>query len=749
MRTQTFEADITVVGGGLAGVCAAISAARLGKRVALIGNRPVLGGNSSSEVRVWVVGATAHGVQRFARESGVIGELYVENQYRNPEGNPIIWDEVVLDAVRAEANITLFLNTDVRELETGEVDGERIVTSVRGWTMGSEIWTTFSSPYFLDCTGDGLIGHLAGAEYRIGREARHEFDEAWAPEEADAELLGSTILFYTKDVGRPVDFVAPESAKDITKTPIPTSRILRSGDSGAHYWWIEWGGHLDTVDDNEAIRDELKSVIFGIWDHIKNSGDFDAENLDIEWVGALPGKREYRRFLGDYVLTQNDLLDQVDHEDDVAFGGWSIDLHPVEGMYATSPGAHQRYSNGTYGIPFRSYYSRDVANLLFAGRDISATHVAFGSTRVMATCGAGGEAAATGAALALDLGVRPRELAARHADVLRQLVLRQDGSVFGVRNTDPDDLARSARIVASSVARTVDPVELFPEADQTAFALERDLGVLVPVDPRLEHVDVLVEVARDTRLAASLWTTGHRQNAVPIDKQLQVEVSLTATEGPQWVRLPFEWTPDEPENVVIVLEAAEGVSVILAEAQVPGVLALPHKPQADGDANVMVEESESVVAWPAIPLRGKTVRVRLSPSTEAFSEQKAVGGYQRFYGGPNMWMSQPGATEHALTLEWDEPRQLRSIRLVFDDDTDVELNTLHHHRTPDRIFPELVRDYVLETRSGDQWHEVVRVEANRRRQRVHEVSQTADALRLRVLATNGAPQARVVSLRVY
>ena len=391
MRTQTFEADITVVGGGLAGVCAAISAARLGKRVALIGNRPVLGGNSSSEVRVWVVGATAHGVQRFARESGVIGELYVENQYRNPEGNPIIWDEVVLDAVRAEANITLFLNTDVRELETGEVDGERIVTSVRGWTMGSEIWTTFSSPYFLDCTGDGLIGHLAGAEYRIGREARHEFDEAWAPEEADAELLGSTILFYTKDVGRPVDFVAPESAKDITKTPIPTSRILRSGDSGAHYWWIEWGGHLDTVDDNEAIRDELKSVIFGIWDHIKNSGDFDAENLDIEWVGALPGKREYRRFLGDYVLTQNDLLDQVDHEDDVAFGGWSIDLHPVRGMYATIPGAHQRYSNGTYGIPFRRLLLPRCGDLLFAGRDISATHVAFGSTRVMATCGAGGE----------------------------------------------------------------------------------------------------------------------------------------------------------------------------------------------------------------------------------------------------------------------------------------------------------------------------------------------------------------------
>ncbi|MCS3844457.1 FAD-dependent oxidoreductase [Microbacterium sp. AK031] len=749
MRTQTFEADITVVGGGLAGVCAAVSAARLGKRVALIGNRPVLGGNSSSEVRVWVVGATAHGVQRFARESGVIGELYVENQYRNPEGNPIIWDEVVLDAVRAEENITLFLNTDVREIDTAEIDGERLVTSVRAWTMGSEIWTTFRSPYFLDCTGDGLIGHLAGAEYRIGREARHEFDEAWAPEEADTELLGSTILFYTKDLGRPVDFVAPDSAKDITKTPIPTSRILRSGDSGAHYWWIEWGGHLDTVSDNELIRDELRSVIFGIWDHIKNSGDFDAENLDLEWVGALPGKREYRRFLGDHVLTQNDLLDQVDHDDDVAFGGWSIDLHPVEGMYATSPGAHQRYSDGIYGIPFRSYYSRDIANLLLAGRDISATHVAFGSTRVMATCGAGGEAAGTGASLALDLGVRPRELATRHVDALRQLVLRQDASVFGIRNTDPDDLARSARVVASSVARTIDPIELFSDAAQTRFSLGRDLGILVPVDPRLDFLEVLLVVSKDATLGAGLWTTGRRQNAVPIDERARIEVAVTASDEPQWVRLPLEWTPHEPENVVIVLEAAEGVSVVLSEAQVPGVLALPHRPQADGDANVLVEESESVIAWPAIPMRGTTPRLRLSPGTEAYSERKAVGGYQRFYGGPNMWVSQAGDDQRSLTLEWDEPQDVRSIRLVFDDDTDVELNTLHHHRTPDRVFPELVRDYVLEARSGSEWNELARVEANRRRQRVHTVNVRADAVRLRVLATNGVPQARVVSFRVY
>jgi hypothetical protein len=518
MRTRNVESDITVVGGGLAGVCAAISAARLGKRVALIGNRPVLGGNSSSEVRVWVVGATGHGVQRFARESGVIGELYVENQYRNPEGNPIIWDEVVHDAVRAEPNITLFLNTDVREVDAADVDGERVITAVRGWTMGSETLTTFTSAYFLDCTGDGLVGHLAGAEYRIGREASGEFGESWAPEQADAELLGSTILFYTKDLGHPVDFIAPDSAKDIAQTPIPTSRILRSGDKGAHYWWIEWGGHLDTVHDNEIIRDELRSVIFGIWDYIKNSGKFDAANLDLEWVGALPGKREYRRFLGDHVLSQNDILDQVDHPDAVAFGGWSIDLHPVEGMYATAAGAHQRYSDGIYGIPFRSYYSRNVANLLLAGRDISATHVAFGSTRVMATCGVGGEAAGTGAALALDLGVRPRSLAATHTQTLRQTMLRQDASVFGIRNSDPADLARRAVVTASSTARTLDAAEIVPRADEAPYPLDRDLGILLPVDPRLDHLDVLVHVEHDTMLGASLWTTGHRRASCRVQR---------------------------------------------------------------------------------------------------------------------------------------------------------------------------------------------------------------------------------------
>ncbi|WP_139202037.1 FAD-dependent oxidoreductase, partial [Curtobacterium sp. MCBA15_016] len=243
--------DVVVVGGGLAGVSAAVAAARLGSSVALVTNRPVLGGNSSSEIRVWVVGATAHGTQRFARETGIMGELFLENQYRNPQGNAIYWDQVVLDLVRAEPDVHLHLNTDVRTVTTVDDEtGAPRIASVTGWTMGSEIETTFTAPVFLDCTGDGLVGALAGASYRIGREGRDEHGEEWAPEQPDDELLGSSIFFSTHDTGRPEKFVPPSIAKDLSTTPILANRAIKTGDNGCNYWWIEWGGELDTVTEN-------------------------------------------------------------------------------------------------------------------------------------------------------------------------------------------------------------------------------------------------------------------------------------------------------------------------------------------------------------------------------------------------------------------------------------------------------------------------------------------------------------------
>lgn len=751
MRTQTVDADIVVVGGGLAGVSAAVAAARLGRRVALINNRPVLGGNSSSEVRVWVCGATAHGNQRWARETGIIGELYRENQYRNPDGNPIYWDDVVLDTVRREPNIALFLNTEVVDASAEGPDDARRVRSVTGWTLGSEIRTTFRAPVFLDCTGDGLVGALVGARHRLGKEGRDEFGEDWAPEEPEREFLGSTLLFYTKDAGHPVKYVAPESAKDITTTPIPSSRIIRSGDSGAHYWWIEWGGRLDIVHDNERIRDELRSVILGIWDHIKNSGEFDADTLTLEWIGNLPGKREYRRFIGDHTLTQNDVLAQTSFDDGVAFGGWSIDLHPADGMYATGAGALQRFSEGVFEIPFRSLYSVNVENLLMAGRNVSATHIAFGAARVMATCAAMGEAAGTAAAMCVEHEVTPRELHATRRSELRQLLLRADASLIGVENEDPDDLARTATVTASSTRSVVGAEAPDPEA----HALVDDLGLVVPVHPRLDAVHLLLSADEDTELTVEVHSTGRRQNVIPARLEHRTTVRVPGG-APAWIRADAAFAPEAPENAVVVLRANPAVRVHLTEKGVPlapGVLTLVHRADND-DQNVQISQDELLVQWPTKPLRGRAVVFRAEPESDALAPQRAVSGFNRPFGGPNMWASAPLADGPAwLRLDWPQPVAAREMRLVFDDDLDLELNTLHHHRSPDEILPQLVRDYRLEVqRAGsDDWTVVADETANRHRLRVHPVPAEAgpfSAARLVVTATNGAPEARVVAFRV-
>lgn len=506
MRSEIIKTEVTVIGGGLAGVCAAIAVARLGQRVSLVQNRPVLGGNSSSEVRVWVCGATGHGVNRYARETGIMGELFVENQYRNPDGNPYLWDLIVLEAVKAEKNIELFLNTDVHEVEATGSEVDRQIHSVTGWMMGSERKIRFESKMFLDCTGDGLVGFLAGAKFRIGREAHHEFKEDWAPEVADDITLGSTILFYTKDAGQLVKYIPPSFAKDISQTSIPVRRVMRSGDSGCHYWWIEWGGELDTVHENERIRDELWSVIYGIWDYIKNSGKFEADNMTLEWVGSLPGKREYRRFVGDYILNQNDIVAQEQFEDRVAFGGWSIDLHPPKGMYAEESGSKHFHADGTYHIPFRSLYSSNVNNLLFAGRNVSATHVAFGTTRVMATCAVMGEAAGTGAALSAMKGITPRELSQSHLAELQQTLIRQDASIIGIRNEDAGDLGRSAKAAASSMMRNVH----IDDASKV-YSLLNPVGITFPVTSELNKLSLLVDALANTEMTIEIHSTGKKK----------------------------------------------------------------------------------------------------------------------------------------------------------------------------------------------------------------------------------------------
>ena len=511
LKTEKLATDIAVIGGGLSGVCAAITAARAGSKVVLVQDRPVLGGNASSEVRLWILGATSHmgNNNRWAREGGVIDEMLVENMARNPEGNPLILDALMLEMVVNEPNITLLLNTAVHDLEKSDAD---TIKTVRAFCPQNSTSYEITAPVFVDASGDGIVGFLAGAAFRIGAEARSEFGEQFAPEKAHGELLGHTIYFYSKDTGRPVKFTPPSFAlRDITK--IPRWRDIKFNDSGCRFWWLEWGGALDTIHDAEKIKWELWKVVYGVWNHIKNSGQFpDAETLTLEWVGTIPGKRESRRFEGDYMICQQDLVEQRTHADAVSFGGWAIDLHPVDGVFSKQAGCQQWHSKGVFQIPYRTMYSRNITNLFLAGRIISASHIAFGSTRVMATCAHGGQSVGMAAAICAKKKLLPRDLLAapRMAELQRELI-RVGQYIPGIALVDENDLARTATISATSELKLA---QLSPSGE--TLPLDAAWAMMLPVLPgEMPQVEFLVDVAAKTTLRAELRISSKPDNHTP------------------------------------------------------------------------------------------------------------------------------------------------------------------------------------------------------------------------------------------
>jgi len=402
--TMHHQADLCVVGGGMAGLCAAMAAARHGAKVVLMQDRPVLGGNASSEIRMWICGAQRSSRSASMRETGILEEIELENLRRNPGPNYSIWDSVLYEKAQYQENLTLLLNCAC--MEAG-MDGSRIA-GVRGWQATTQTAHIVKAKLFADCSGDSVLAPLTGAEYRVGREARAEFGESIAPERSDSKTMGMSCLLQLRETPVKTTFTPPDWAYTF-----PTDEDLPWADHGLHsnFWWIELGGEDDSIHDTEKLRDELLKIAFGVWDHIKNRGDHGADNWALDWVGFLPGKRESRRYVGDHILTQNDVEAEGKFDDLAAYGGWSMDDHfPAGFNYRGGHPTIYHPAPAPYGIPYRCLYSRNIENLLFAGRNISVTHAALSSTRVMATCAALGQAAGTVAALCARDGVTPREI---------------------------------------------------------------------------------------------------------------------------------------------------------------------------------------------------------------------------------------------------------------------------------------------------------------------------------------------------
>ncbi len=731
LKTDVMESDLVVVGGGMAGVCAAITAARQGLRVTLVQDRPVLGGNASSEIRLWVLGATCHmgANNRWAREGGVIDELLVENVYRNPEGNPLIFDTVLLEKISEEKNITLLLNTSVYEVQKSPEDPDRI-TAVRGFCSQNSTRYDLRAPLFLDSSGDGIVGFLAGAAFRIGAESPSEFGERFAPSGEFGQLLGHSIYFYSKDVGQPVKFIAPSFALKNIEVKIPRYRQFNAKEHGCRLWWIEWGGRLDTIHESEKIKWELWRVVYGVWDYIKNSGKFpDAENLTLEWIGHIPGKRESRRFEGPYMLRQQDIVERRIHADGVAFGGWSIDLHPADGVFSNLAGSHHLHSKGPYQIPLRCLFSRNIRNLFLAGRIISSSHVAFGSTRVMATGAHCGQAVGIAANLCKRLRCLPADLlASEHMRVLHRDLLRTGQHVPAMTLEDSEDLAKCADITASSRLQLAS----LPPSD-VRMPLKNDTAQLLPLPAgAAPRFTLHLHAAQATTVTAELRTTSRIDHHCPDVTLATKSVSLKA--GENTVVLDFSGVSiDQPRCAFLCLLKSEHVSVRCSERLVTGVAILEHY----RDEKTSSVGGEDYQIWCTIRRpKGHNFALAIDPPIDLFGPGNVTNGVQRPTHLPNAWVAAPvegTSVPPTLTLRWKSPQTLRRIELFFDVDFDHALESVLMGQ-PERELPFCVKHYRLRDAAGKTVHEFT---ANHQARNIIRLDSpiTTDTLHVDLLAT--------------
>lgn len=537
--------DVVVVGGGMSGLCAAMASARQGAKTVLIQDRSVFGGNASSEMRMHISGASCHWGKKDAAETGILMELQLENKYLNDSYNYSIWDGVLWYAARQTENLELYMNTTMSGVDS---DGARI-RSIRCYQMTTEQWLEITGEVYVDATGNGTLGYMAGAEYKIGREGKAEYGEKNAPDAPDGKTMGNTIYFVAEDRGHPVKFVRPDwaytfdesdfkhryhgdivvyhSADDVVVLKPDedyeshSDELVEKYDVKSGYWWIELGGDWDDIiKQSEDIRYELYRTVYGVWDHIKNGGDHGAENYELVWVGSLGGMRESRRLMGDYVLKEQDILANRIFDDAVAYGGWPMDEHTAAGFWAKGeiPSVVRSFK-GLYSIPYGCYCSKTISNMMMAGRNISASKLAMGSTRVMGTCAVGGEAVGVAAANAAMKGLTPAQYGKEHMKELQQKLLACDLYVMGQKNEDPADKALTAQVAATSEK------------------------------PGFEGVNVISGVTRREGADSNLWrSNGMGEHGAAIDLRLREPSAVRE------VRLVFD--PDLSEERCISVSKA-------------------------------------------------------------------------------------------------------------------------------------------------------------------------------------------------
>ena len=734
--------DVIVAGGGPGGAPAAIAAARRGAKTLLLQNRPVLGGNGSREIGITFEGASSH--YAYGREGGIAEELR-RLRDRQPEFTGD-WTAALEQLTANQENLTIVYNAHVCDVDMENDTTIRGVTAMDFRNFGK---TRYTARQFIDCTGDGWLGYYAGAKYRMGREAQGQHKETLAPEQADTQTMSGCIrsdhIPFLVRREEPWEYNAPDWVPKLPTSPAEFGRTIDLPGTRLA-WWMEAPNTYDDMYDGEESRDALLLVLLGYLDHLKNHWEEReaAKMLHFHFASITIGRRESRRFVGDYMLTQDDCTEGARFDDAVSYTGWHIDIHHPEGIYSGKKGGlHCSVAANMPHVPFRCLYSKNIDNLLFAGRNISTTHIAMGTTRVQNTIATLGQAVGTAAAMCVQLGESPRGIYQRHMKALQQQLLKDDLYIPEIRNTDPGDPCLAATATASSVCTTEEfvtrrgiPGDLMP--------LDRARIVTMGVSNRRGDVDHFYLKLHNAADEPRIITVRAQAKAGNVDDYAGNENPVFTAQatvpaaGEHWVEIPI--TIPVPENlyietcqIYIWIEPAEGISWRI----INGLNMYYRYGEMTDDGTWKIRSGKSYFVQQETPVK---IMANCGP-------ENVNNGYNRIVDKSNYeWVSDPSQSlPQWVALSFEKETSINSVSIVFDTDlANPVVSWSGKKPNPGRC----VKDYTVEVFDGAKWITVADIQDNFMRKRTHTFEAvTAQKLRVIVKETWGDPSARIMEIR--
>ncbi len=737
-KPKELHFDYVVVGAGPAGMPAAVEAARNGLKTALISGRPTIGGNASDEGTIGLDGAASRNKGMW--EGGIANEI---RNLHNTKG--LSWQNAMETICEKEENLTVFCSELCID---AEAQNGHIISAI---TVNTDTLqkTKFYADFFCDASGDGWLGYYAGAAYRVGREAKWQYNEDFAPDSPDTLSMSGCLCDEQEDMPHMRIFKAKKTDKKVPFTAPDWAIKLPEGEKlhrepvciDCASWWLENSNDHDDLWDDEFARDEMVRLGLGYFHWLKNSAPLKPEWAEVIDYYALMGialhnsKRENRRIMGDYVYTQTDCMNDLTYPDAISYCGWSIDVHHPKGIYSGAEGPFDKNTNiPCRTLPYRIVYSKNIDNLFMAGRCCSVSHIGLGTVRVESTLATLGQATGAAAYLCKKYGTTPRGIYESHINELQQLLLRHDLTIPGIVNQDEKDLARSAKVTATSVSDDNYLLQSHGAKDEwVALDTEIFSGSYCNAAehaPEFYKAELKNENDCDVTLHATLWDYNDRLDINETARVLEeCDVTLSANSD-GYLELPFIKKPEQ-KYFAVSFKAQEGVY---------------WRKRIWIQGNFVTYKRENGIIVQHINQGMELLFSNTVDLKQDCSPEKVINGINRpSLTDINGWVSKRGLPA-SITFTLAEAKEISEVRIT----TQVDLSYPAYCFMQKTISIGTAEDVTVSILNNGEWKEVAHIKDNCYKQMVARFEkQKAEAVKITVNKSIGTSAAHITEVRIY